>query len=60
MGAGGTKSSLYSPGLKSMGNTIKHDDDKSPLKMLDEQKKKIFYQKKQEMLKNFETPEKEK
>jgi hypothetical protein len=42
-------------------STVYHNEEtSSPGKMIDEQRKKVFYQKKAEMLKNFEVEEKEK
>lgn len=39
------------------GTHLKKDNQSgSPIKMIDEQKKKVFLQKKSEMLKNFEVP----
>lgn len=37
-------------------NLKKENQSGSPIKMIDEQKKKVFLQKKNEMLKNFEVP----
>ncbi len=40
-------------------STVYHNEETgSPGKMIDEQRKKVFYQKKAEMLKNFEVDDK--
>lgn len=55
----GNKSAAGSPG-RNYSINYQEDKTESPGKMLDEQRKKVFYQKKAEMLSNFEVNRTEK